>query len=133
MDDPYYRENELPALALMENDFTFERSFTPPDALRSCQKILLRCEGLDTICELYLNDRQIGSGANMHRTYEFDVTDALKRGKNRLRIEFKSPTRWIREAQQRDPIGGTPDAMQGFPHLRKAHCMFGWDWGVSHS
>lgn len=129
MDDPYYRENELPALALMENDFTFERSFTPPDALRSCQKILLRCEGLDTICELYLNDRQIGSGANMHRTYEFDVTDALKRGKNRLRIEFKSPTRWIREAQQRDPIGGTPDAMQGFPHLRKAHCMFGWDWG----
>ena len=63
----------------------------------------------------------------MHRTYEFDVTDALKRGKNRLRIEFKSPTRWIREAQQRDPIGGTPDAMQGFPHLRKAHCMFGWD------
>lgn len=19
--------------------------------------------------------------------------------------------------------------MEGFPHLRKAHCMFGWDWG----
>ena len=24
---------------------------------------------------------------------------------------------------------GTPDAMTGFPLLRKAHCMFGWDWG----
>ena len=19
--------------------------------------------------------------------------------------------------------------MNGFPHIRKAHCMFGWDWG----
>ena len=25
---------------------------------------------------------------------------------------------------------GSSDAMQGFPYLRKAHCMFGWDWGA---
>jgi len=25
--------------------------------------------------------------------------------------------------------GGSDDAMLGFPHIRKAHCMFGWDWG----
>lgn len=24
---------------------------------------------------------------------------------------------------------GSSDAMEGFPLLRKAHCMFGWDWG----
>ena len=26
--------------------------------------------------------------------------------------------------------GGSHEAMEGFPHLRKAHCMFGWDWGA---
>ncbi len=26
-------------------------------------------------------------------------------------------------------MGGSSDAMPGFPHIRKAACMFGWDWG----
>ena len=25
--------------------------------------------------------------------------------------------------------GGTPDALDGFTSVRKAHCMYGWDWG----
>ncbi len=24
----------------------------------------------------------------------------------------------------------SPASMKGFMHVRKAHCMFGWDWGV---
>lgn len=35
----------------------------------------------------------------------------------------------IRSAMEEDPIGGSIQAMKGFPHMRKAHCMFGWDWG----
>lgn len=40
-----------------------------------------------------------------------------------------SPTKYIEEENKKVYTGGTPDAMEGFPHLRKAHCMFGWDWG----
>ena len=40
-----------------------------------------------------------------------------------------SPIRYIREENEKIYTGGSADAMEGFPHLRKAHCMFGWDWG----
>lgn len=129
MQDPYYRENELRALTLMEQDFTFQKTFSVPATLLHCPQILLHCAGLDTICTLTLNGQMVGRAYNMHRTWEFDVTSALLPGENTLEIQFASPTRWIADAYRRDPIGGSPHAMRGFPHLRKAHCMFGWDWG----
>lgn len=129
MPDPYYRENELDALALMENDFTFEKEFVVPESFIACRQVLLRCDGLDTICTLVLNGRQIGQAHNMHRTWEYDVTEALQSGINVLQICFASPNKWIEAAYQADPIEGSYHAMKGFPHIRKAHCMFGWDWG----
>ena len=38
-------------------------------------------------------------------------------------------TKFIKEAYEKNPLNGSSDAMNGFPHIRKAHCMFGWDWG----
>ena len=65
----------------------------------------------------------------MHRTWEFDVKDLLREGENTIAVHFASPTKFIRESYAADPADGTADAMEGFPSLRKAHCMFGWDWG----
>ena len=130
MEDPFYRENELQALALMENDFTFSRRFTAEKPRGQYRRVFLRCEGLDTLCTLTLNGKSIAQTDNMHRAWEFDVTDLLCDGENELTALFASPTRFIREAYEKDPIGGSTDAMRGFPHLRKAHCMFGWDWGA---
>lgn len=129
MEDPYYRTNELGALALMDADYTFTRTFPTDAALLACPRVLLRCEGLDTICDVSLNGVPVGSADNMHRTWEFDVKDALREGENTLSVLCHSPTRWVAEAYERDPIGASYHAMKGFPHLRKAHCMFGWDWG----
>lgn len=129
MADPFYRENELESLALMDNEFTFCKTFTADPALLSCPRVLLHCEGLDTICSLALNGHIVGEAYNMHRTWEFDVTLLLRPGENVLEAVFSSPTRWIEQAVKDDYIGGSYHAMRGFPHLRKAHCMFGWDWG----
>jgi beta-mannosidase len=127
--DPFYRDNEFHALELMEQDFCFTHTFFPNGALLRCKQILLHCDGLDTLCALYMNGHAVGKADNMHRTWEFDVTRLLREGENELKLRFDSPTRYIREAYERDFIGGSTDAMKGFPHLRKAHCMFGWDWG----
>ncbi len=128
--DPFVGENELSALALMdEGPFTFARVFTLPDTLAACGKKLLRCEGLDTLCTLSLNGKEIGRADNMHRIWEFDVTDSLVPGENRLEVCFLSPTKEAAKRYEADPIGGSTDAMRGFPHIRKAHCMYGWDWG----
>ncbi len=129
MEDPFYRDNELAALQIMENDFTFSRTFQVAAAMAQCPKVLLRCEGLDTLCELFLNGTKVGDACNMFRTWEYDVTKCLRAGENALEIRIASPTRSIREMDALRHVGGSEDAMRGFSHIRKPHCMFGWDWG----
>ncbi|WP_026507751.1 beta-mannosidase [Butyrivibrio sp. MC2013] len=130
MEDPFWKDNEDAALALMDNDYLYECSFVADKQLLDKPLQILRFEGLDTIAEIALNGRKLGQTKNMHRAYEFDVTGAVRGGENHLSVTIFSPTRYIREQQEKDPIGGSEDAMPGFPHIRKAHCSFGWDWGA---
>ncbi|MBQ8689681.1 MAG: glycoside hydrolase family 2 protein [Clostridia bacterium] len=126
MDDPYYRDNEYRALELSEHDYTFERSFTH----EACEgKIYLRFEGLDTLCDVYLNGKHIGTADNMHVTYEFDATDAVKVGENKVSVECHNPVKYIHEASRERDLFKNTQSMRGYAYLRKAHCMFGWDWG----
>ena len=125
--DPYYRTNELAALEILEHDFTFRRTF--PYKKQEGVPVLLCCEGLDTLCDLYINGSFVGHADNMHRSFTFDVTTLLQNGENEITAFFPSPNRYIKEKQAQDPVPGNPDALVGFCHLRKAHCMMGWDWG----
>jgi len=127
--DPFYRDNEMDALKLMDNDFLYQRSFTVSDCLLSGDKVLLRAEGLDTIATVSVNGQVAGLANNMHRVWEFDVKNILVPGENSIEIRFASPTKYIKEAYAESVADGSSDAMVGFPHIRKAHCMFGWDWG----
>ena len=129
MPDPYERMNELDALKLMENAFRFQTVFSLTGEQMAADFLLLRFDGIDTLAEIYLNDILLGHADNMHRVWEFDIRDAAREGENTLRVEISSPTRYIEEENEKVYTGGSWDAMLGFPHLRKAHCMFGWDWG----
>ena len=127
--DPFYRDNELDATRLMDNDFVYETSVTLSQNELESDRVLLHFEGIDTLADIYVNDRHLGKAANMHRVYEYDVTDLDVNGELRIKVILHSPTKFIKEAYEADPIGGSSDAMPGFPHIRKAACMFGWDWG----
>jgi len=131
MEDPYWRDNEEQALALMKNDFEYRGSFdvSGPD-LAQADEVLLRFHGLDTIADITLNQQSLGRVCNMHRIWDFSVLPFLKKENNELIIRFHSPVNFIAEEYARDPaILGTEDAMRGFPKIRKGHYMFGWDWG----
>ncbi len=127
--DPFDRDNEDEALKIMEYDFVYSRSFSVSPELLKSDRVLLRCHGLDTLAEVSINGKPAGSADNMHRTWEYDVKALLRTGDNTIRITFASPTKYIRKAYEQKPLEGSSDAMRGFPYLRKAHCMFGWDWG----
>ncbi len=129
LEDPYYRDNELKALKVMENDFTYETHFAVSEGLLECERTLLHFDGIDTLADIFLNGVKVGSADNMHRIWEFPVRELLKPENNELKVMLHSPTRFIEEAYEKRPIEGSTDAMRGFPYLRKAHCMFGWDWG----
>jgi beta-mannosidase len=130
MEDPFWRDNEDKAFALMENDFEYTTEFSVPEKFFKTDMILLRCEGLDTLAEITVNNTEIARTDNMHRTYEFIlIKDILKKDKNELKIIFRSPVKFAAAANKKNKLDGSSEALDGFPHLRKAHCMFGWDWG----
>jgi len=129
IEDPYYRDNELEALKLSEKEYEYSTVFWADRSEVEKERVLLRFEGIDTLADIYLNDEVIGSAKNMHRVWEYDVKHRIKEGENTLKVVFHSPTEYIREKYKERRLDGTSDAMRGFPYLRKAHCMFGWDWG----
>lgn len=66
----------------------------------------------------------------MHRVWEFDVKEILHNMNNTLQVVLHSPNQWIRKAHKKYGNLGNDDTFEGFMHLRKAHYMFGWDWGA---
>lgn len=127
--DPFDRDNEDEALKIMEYDFIYSRTFSIPAELMNSDRVLLRCNGLDTLAAVEINGESAGKADNMHRIWEYDVKALLREGENRIRVILSSPTKYIRKAYAEKPLEGSSDALRGFPYLRKAHCMFGWDWG----
>ena len=129
MEDPFWKDNELAAFDLMRNDFEYIASFTADPAVLEEDHVLLHFDGLDTIADVYLNDEKIACTNNMHRTWEFEVKHLLKKT-NELRIYFHSPIAYAEDLYEKDPFNGVNDAIPGFSQVRKAHCMYGWDWGA---
>ena len=130
MEDPFWKDNEIKALEIMDHDYEYVTTFTCDDEMKNMSELLLVFEGIDTLAEIYINDRSLGAANNMHRTWTYPVGSILKEGENELKVILRSPTRFIKEAFRRSPTLGTEDAMDGFVHIRKAHYMFGWDWGA---
>jgi len=131
IDDPFYRENEYAALRLFDRDYTYRRDFDVSVAFLEQEQIDLVFYGLDTLAEVSLNGETVLVANNMHRIWRVPVKRLLTPAGNRLTVVFRSPNRFIAEASSDNPdvtYDGTGYTM-GSNFLRKAHCMFGWDWG----
>lgn len=129
MPDPFWRENELDAFERMKKDYVYQRTFTVTEAQLAHPHVELVCEGLDTLAHVSLNGREIAFADNMHITWVWDVKEQLHAGENTLEIRFDSPILYCAKKAEEAPGWESSDATPGFRHLRKAHCMFGWDWG----
>lgn len=129
MPDPFWRENELDAFERMKKDYVYQRTFTVSEAQLAHAHVELVCEGLDTLAHVSLNGRKIAFADNMHITWVWDVKEQLHAGENTLEIRFDSPILYCAKKAEEAPGWESSDATPGFRHLRKAHCMFGWDWG----
>lgn len=129
MPDPFWRENELDAFERMKKDYVYQRAFTVTEAQLAHAHVELVCEGLDTLAHVSLNGCEIAFADNMHITWVWDVKEQLHAGENTLEIRSDSPILYCAKKAEEAPGWESSDATPGFRHLRKAHCMFGWDWG----
>ena len=128
--DPYWKGNEDVVRDVIDEDYTYTCTFSPLPELLEEDACILRFDGIDTISDVYFNDILLGQTANMHRTWEFDVTSLLLREKNQLKVVLHSPLKAADEAFAQCATRGSEDAWEGFSHIRKAHYMYGWDWGA---
>lgn len=130
--DPFYRTNEDATRALFWKDYVFTRTFDVDEELLAQQHIVLVCEGLDTLAEISINGTFLAKTDNMHRTWKFQAKKLLHPGKNEIQIVFRSVLRFIEDYpyEAHKKINYIPcGSMKGKQLLRKAHSMFGWDWG----
>ncbi|HJB81524.1 MAG TPA: glycoside hydrolase family 2 protein [Candidatus Mediterraneibacter intestinavium] len=132
IEDPFYRRNEYVTRELFREDYEFCREFEVSDSVLKEEHTELVCEGLDTLAEIYINGERLAQTDNMHRTWRTSLTGVMRAGTNTVRIVFRSPLKYIEEYQYSEnrevqyvPCG----CMKGNQILRKAHSMFGWDWG----
>ena len=128
--DPFYGLNDQRLTALADKDCAFEAQVEADEALLSREYVELTFQGLDTICRISLNGVTLDRVKNMHRAYTYDVKELLRPGKNTLRLEFASPTRYFAERHAKHYLyTNDGDTIPGAAHLRKALYQSGWDWG----
>jgi|688.fasta_scaffold93636_2 beta-mannosidase len=131
IEDPFYRDNESGLQWISRENWVYERTFQMED-WSAFDRVLLRCDGLDTIATVTLNGAELGTTDNQYRTWEFNVKGVITTGRNTLRIRFESPLAYIeqRAAGKRALPGWAPPQETACrPWIRKSPCSFGWDWG----
>ena len=85
MEDPFYRDNEAKALAIMDEEFVFTKEFV---YAKKSDSVLLVCEGIDTLCDIYVNNQFVAHTDNMHRAYYLEVASYLTDGENVIKMVF---------------------------------------------
>ncbi|HVT13275.1 MAG TPA: hypothetical protein VHE55_13500 [Fimbriimonadaceae bacterium] len=130
--DPFEEMAELGCQWVDECDWCYRTQFSW-SPLAGAERRLLRFDGLDTVCTIFLNGQEIGRHDNMFLPFEIDVSDVLIEGENELRVDFQSAARVGRERRAtyfaENGIAGDVLNFEERAFVRKAQYMFGWDWG----
>ena len=122
--DLFYANNQYAVRPWEGHQWLYARTFTlgavPPD-----EKAVLVFDGLDTLCDVFVNGRKVGEAADMFIPHAFDVTRAVRAGTNEVAVLFRSP---VVESQFNEiaAIGnaGSTSELEAF---RKPAHMIGWD------
>lgn len=97
--DPLYQKQSQDCQWIESWSWYYERTFTLETV---APNTYFRFEGLDTICEIYLNGKRIGSAENMFLTHTF-LAKGLLVGENTIRVVFTSPVTYMADARSLMP------------------------------
>ncbi len=131
--DPYQGTNELALQWIGREDWAYERSFEADARLLAHERIQLTFDCLDTLADVFLNGKKVGSADNMFVRWTFDAKRFLKRGTNTLRVKLGSAENAAVAAAKKlpYPVPHSKYPVQSPNHnlVRKVQCHAGWDWG----
>ena len=99
--DPYWRDNERKVQWVADTDWVFSRSFDVPAALLAHEAVYLSFDSIDTVAEVFVNGRRVGSANNQFRRWRFEVRKLLREGANTIEVRIRSARRLRRTARSR--------------------------------
>ncbi len=108
--------------------YSYTLNLTEEAAELSSQHCDLVCNGLDTIAEIRVNGRTVGTSENMHRRVTLAIRPHIGAGPNLIEIVFSPALEHT--AAMAALVGERPHVNQHpYNLIRKMACNFGWDWG----
>lgn len=126
--DPFLGLNDKAAQWVGEVPWTYSRQFEVSPLFLRHRKIVLRCEGLDTLGRIEINGKEVGRPDNMHRTWEFDIRPYLQAGKNDIRVDFQPIEPFLKAHEVQAEFPGKPVQSHGWGYVRKPSFQMGWDF-----
>ncbi|GAB4001141.1 hypothetical protein GCM10029992_35660 [Glycomyces albus] len=127
IDDPFDGDNEAAQQWIGDSSWRFATTFTWTDDGSSRHDLV--AYGLDTVATVELNGVEVARTENMHRSYRWDVREALREGENTLAVTFAAPVPETDARAARDGVMPQVNHHE-FNQIRKMACSFGWDWGI---
>lgn len=111
-----------------EKSWIFQKIFDIDAEFLEFEGTELVFDGLDTFCQIWLNDKLVTKTDNMFCSYRFDVKALLKKN-NRLLIKCDSPLAEGNRLMRRFGILSNDNySLLCRSYIRKAQCQFGWDF-----
>lgn len=130
--DPFTAMAELGCQWVDETDWVYELPFEFAPTPHLTRRVL-RFEGLDTVCKVFLDGLPVADHDNMFVPLEVDVSAQLSPGRHVLRVEFASACRTGRARRDAyfaaEQLDASTIRFDERAFVRKAQYMFGWDWG----
>jgi len=125
--EPYFGTNALFYRKYEFYSWWFERNFGIPASFAG-KDIIIRFEGLDTFCTIFIDGQKIGQADNMLIPHEFDITAYCTPGKaNKISVHVASPVNKAREMDFPVGVRTWEPLTDEYAAVRKAAHSFGWD------
>ena len=133
INDPFHRNEENQLQWIEKQDWEYRKFFNVNETMLTASALALDFAGLDTYCDVYLNDVLILQSNNMFVGHNISCKQWLKVGENKLHLIFRSP---INEVMPKFLDNGftypaendkSEERLSVF--TRKAPYHYGWDWG----
>ena len=127
--NPLISGKESEGIEIAKKDYTFSRVFAVDKKVLEKEHVFLKCEKVDTLCDVFVNGKKVASLNNSYIPLNVDVKNEIVEGDNTIEFKFKSPYNYIVKKQEEHAMPSNPNGVNGIPYIRKPGCHFGWDWG----
>ncbi|KAJ3841495.1 glycoside hydrolase [Lentinula raphanica] len=129
--DPYIGFNEHAVQWIGHAEWLYKCIFPfNPQAIDN-HKVMLEFQGLDTVCDGYLNGDKILAADNMFQTHYVELNPSTLKSSNILFLHFKSALQYAKAEEAlrgRVRAGSTNLGDPSRVYLRKAQYDWRWDW-----